>query len=233
MLRFLLCSMIGFWLLGMESSLAFDFILDPGHSKLKPGTQSCSGGLEYTYNDRLVETIVRYLREQHLGVDVTRPRNGEISLQQRAAKAQGKKLFLSIHHDSAQPKYIQMINGHPCSDKVAGFSIFVSGKNPYFDRSLTYARVLGMMLLAQGLTPSTHHGEPIKGENRPLLDPDCGVYQYDDLIVLKQAKAPAVLLEAAVIINPRDDALAKSSAYQLKIAAAIAQMFRFVESAPK
>ena len=232
MARFVLSFLLFWGLLGLESCLAFDFIIDPGHSPSKPGTYSCSGGAEYVYNERLVETIVRYLYQQGLRVDLTRQKNGEISLQQRAAKSSGKKLFLSIHHDSAHPKYIKMIKGYPCSNKAYGYSIFVSAKNPYFERSFLYARVLGKMLRAQGLTPSTHHGEPIKGENRHLLDAEAGIYQFDDLIVLKQAKSPAILLEAAVIINPEDDARAKNLNYQLKIAQAIGQMFLFAKNAP-
>ncbi|MBQ7585220.1 MAG: N-acetylmuramoyl-L-alanine amidase [Desulfovibrionaceae bacterium] len=229
-----LMAMLGLWvlLLGYNWALAASFILDPGHSPKRPGTASCSGGLEYRYNEILTETIVNYLRKQRIPVEVTKAKGGEISLQDRAKKAQGKRLFLSIHHDSAQEQFIQKINGHPCSNKARGYSLFVSGKNPYFERSLMYAKVLGQMLVERGLTPSTHHGEPIKGENRLCLDPKLGIYQFDDLIVLKQSKAPALLLEAAVIINPEDDELARSFNYQLIIAEAIGQTFRFIESMP-
>ena len=233
MAKIIFMASVLFWLLGVESCLAADFILDPGHSPSKPGTYSCSGGQEYAYNNELVETIINYLKQKNISVDVTRKKNGEISLLERAAKAKGKKLFLSIHHDSAQSKYIKMINGHPCTDKVSGFSIFVSGKNPYFKESFWYARVLGKMLIDQGFTASTHHGEPIKGENRKLIDPATGVYQYDDLVVLKNSHAPAVLLEAGVIINPKDDELCKSLDYRLKIAYAVGEMFRFVGEATK
>ena len=149
--------------------------------------------------------------------------------QNRAKKSVGKQLFLSIHHDSAQEQFVQKINGHSCSNKDQGFSIFVSAKNPYFDLSKEYAIVLGNVLVALGLEPSTHHGEKIKGENRTLLNAKAGVYQFDDLIVLKQSKCPAILLEAAVIIHPLDDERIKNVANRYLIATAIAQLFHYVQ----
>ena len=55
-----------------------------------------------------------------------------------------------------------------------------------------------------------HHAEPIGGENRALLDARCGVYQYDDLVVLKDFRSPAVLFEAAVVVNSDEEFVAES-----------------------
>ncbi|MBR4742402.1 MAG: N-acetylmuramoyl-L-alanine amidase [Desulfovibrio sp.] len=225
MVRWLLFGLLFF--AQVHAAFAYEFLLDPGHSPSKPGAESCSGGLEYVYNDNLVRTIVNDLHNQGIDVDVTKNPGADLSLQARAQKAKGKKIFLSIHHDSAQPYLITRKHGHPCSDKVSGYSIFVSRKNKYFELSLEYARALGRELQKFGMVPSTHHGEPVKGENRPLLDAQLGIYQYDDLIVLKHADAPALLLEAAVIVNPQDDAMAKSVDFQHKIASAIKVMLHF------
>ena len=54
---------------------------------------------------------------------------------------------------------------------------------------------MGSALIESGLKPALHHAEPIKGENRPLLDEHTGVYEYTDLVVLKAAEMPAILLE--------------------------------------
>lgn len=74
------------------------------------------------------------------------------------------------------------------------------------------------------MKPTLHHAEKIAGENRELLDPINGIYVFDDLVVLKNSDAPAVLLEAAVIVNPDDEKKASSSQYQNKIAEAALDM---------
>ena len=90
--------------------------------------------------------------------------------------------------------------------------------------SLRYATTLGTALLKKGFTPSLHHAEPIAGENRELLIPEKGIYIFDELIVLKTATSPAVLLEAAVIVNPDDDALAGSEKFRLAVAESVYEM---------
>jgi N-acetylmuramoyl-L-alanine amidase len=55
-----------------------------------------------------------------------------------------------------------------------------------------------------------HHAEQIGGENRQLLDRKRGIYRFDDLIVLKGFNGPAVLLEAAVVINRDEEIVAAS-----------------------
>ena len=207
-----------------------EFVLDPGHSPNKPGVKSCSGTYEYIYNNNLVRTIIEYLGALGIYTDVTRSPDGEISLEERAKISAGKKLFISVHHDSAQQQFIQHVKGNPCSNKAEGFSIFVSAENAFFQESLAIASVLGQSLRNSGLNPSRHHGERIKGENRQLLDDELGIYLFDDLVVLKKAQSPALLLEAGVIINPVDDVRVKTKAYQLIIAEAIATAIKFAVS---
>ncbi len=209
--------------------LAFDVILDPGHSAQRYGTLSCSGKKEYEYNNQLLMSVFPYLVAQKIYVDVTRDPEEEITLVQRAEKSKGKKLFISLHHDSAQEQFITRVSGNPCSRKARGYSIFISKKNPYFERSLSCARVLGEALRNAGLVPSTHHGEPISGENRTLLDARLGIYQYDDLVVLKQSKCPALLLEAGVIIHPEEDKLVQTPEYKRNIANGIVQAIRYAQ----
>lgn len=205
---------------------ARDIILDPGHSPAQPGAISSTGHKEYQYNDMLLKSVQKYLASRNLRVDVTRTPSEDISLQKRAEKSVGKKLFISLHHDSVQPQFMQKTNALPTSQKARGYSIFVSRKNPHFDKSLEYAKVLGAALRAQGMKPSTHHGEKIKGENRLLLDSKLGIYAHDDLIVLKQSKSPALLLESAVIVHPQDEFLARTEKHQLAIARALEKTIR-------
>jgi N-acetylmuramoyl-L-alanine amidase len=204
-------------------------IIDPGHSPKAPGATSCTGKPEYLYNAALAEAVAANLSAYHIPVAVTRRAQEELSLSNRARSASGKCLFLSIHHDSVQPQFITWENSRPISTKAEGYSIFISRKNRYYAQSLNYARKLGVALRSRGLRPSLHHAEKIAGENRQLLDPELGIYRYDDLVVLKKAEAPAILLEAAVLVHPQDEERAASAAYQRQIADAVADMMNQIK----
>jgi len=186
----------------------FDLVLDSGHSPKSPGALSCDGTPEYRYNNALVAHIaVSMANLPDVRVTRTKGNDDEISLKERVRDTAGKDLFISVHHDSVQPRFLngQGRNGGRCSRKARGFSLFVSRKNPFFSESLAAATILGQSLLDQGLRPTLHHSEPIAGENRPLLDGNLGIYAYDELTVLKEARSPAILLEAGVIVNPVDE----------------------------
>jgi N-acetylmuramoyl-L-alanine amidase len=213
-------------LISLQTTGAYsgDLVIDPGHSPKLPGATSCTGKPEHLYNDSLAQYVLTYLLKQETPVSLTRKANEELSLNNRASAAANKKLILSIHHDSVQPLFITWKNHRPTSTKAEGYSIFVSSKNRYYEQSLKYAHRLGAALRSRGLTPSKHHGEKIAGENRQLLDSEQGIYLFDDLVVLKKTDAPSILFEAAVIVNPQDEARATSEQYKLQIAEAILEM---------
>ena len=150
------------------------------------------------------------------------------SLQQRTSPASlgDATLLISIHHDSVQPKYLSKWTyggvEHSYSDRFHGYSLFVSTANPHPDESSDLAHDIGSSLLKAGFTPSLHYAEQIKGENRPLVDRKRGIYDYDDLIILKTAPIPAVLLECGVIVNRQEESRLSDPAYQQKLAQAVA-----------
>jgi N-acetylmuramoyl-L-alanine amidase len=73
-----------------------------------------------------------------------------------------------------------------------------------------FAKLLGTELQKWGMTFTTHHAENICGERRQIVDNERGVYRYDQLMVLKNTKAPAVLLEAGVIVNREEESALSS-----------------------
>jgi len=198
-------------------------LIDPGHSSRFSGAMSCSGKPEYLYNTALANSVVAFLNSKHILVALSHQAEEELSLLDRARTAAGRDLLLSLHHDSVQPQFLSRHSKKrgTCSEKAKGFSIFVSRKNPFYKKSLQYANSLGSALVKRGLTPTLHHAEPIAGENRPLLVPDRGIYAFDDLVILKNANSPAVLLEAGVIVNPYDEDLAATESYRNIIAESI------------
>ena len=98
------------------------------------------------------------------------------------------------------------------SDRFSGYSVFVSRNNPDFKTSLAFAELLAREMKAQGLDYAHQYTQPIMGHyQHPLLNKETGVYSYDELIVLRTTRMPAVLLEAGSIIN-RDEELKMDSA---------------------
>lgn len=204
-------------------------LLDVGHTVDQPGATSARGVTEHIFNLRLAKHIERALRDGGFArttLLVVRG-SGRKQLLKRAAAANAQKpdLLLSIHHDDVQSRYHEhwRFEGRErtYSDRFAGWSLFVSQENRQFAASLAFAKKLGAALFTRGLPFTMHHAEPILGENRPVLDPDNGVFRYDALIVLKDSDVPAVLLEAGVIVNRAEEISLAGAARQDAIAAAV------------
>jgi N-acetylmuramoyl-L-alanine amidase len=206
----------------------FKIALDVGHYRAKPGATSARGVTEFTYNLLLAREVLAGLRRAGFAAAFLIGESGDpLPLLQRTqiAAQSGAKLFVSLHHDSVQPRYLSqwMVNGQlqHYSDLFHGYSLFVSEKNRHERESEEFARLLGQALLDRGLTPSLHHAEDIPGENRPLLDPRIGLYRFDDLVVLKTSTAPAVLLESGIIVNRLEEQQIHDGNYDTRVAAAL------------
>jgi hypothetical protein len=64
------------------------------------------------------------------------------------------------------------------------------------------------------------------GARVPWLDSTRGIYRRDNLVVLKQTKMPAVIIEAGVIVNREEELIVSSPIQQTLIATAIAEALR-------
>lgn len=186
------------WLLA-SCSQAITVVLDTGHSKDRPGALSASGYQEYAYNQQLADLVWQNLTKA--GVEVIRPIGSKLALIDRTKLTEGAALFVSIHHDSIQQEWID--DGR--REEFSGFAVFVSRKNKHFVQSAACGKSVGTALVRSGEKASLYHSTPVKGENRPILDKERGLHQFDDLIVLKTAKSPAILVEAGVIANPGEE----------------------------
>jgi N-acetylmuramoyl-L-alanine amidase len=196
----------------------FKIVLDVGHTEIDQGATSARGVREYSFNLDLSRAISSKLIAegfQETDLLITKGEDRP-TLHSRAAHANQVKasLFLSIHHDSAQRFYLEkwVYNGtvQYFSDRFSGYSLFVSSENANKHQSLKFATLLADQLLSSGMTFTRHHAEAIPGENRRFLDEQRGIYQYDKLAVLRSAKAPAVLMEAGVIVNRLEESTAAS-----------------------
>ncbi|HEV2046135.1 MAG TPA: N-acetylmuramoyl-L-alanine amidase [Chthoniobacterales bacterium] len=211
--------------LARKNAADFVIALDIGHSPLRGGAISARGVFEYQFNRRLVAELFAQL--QSLGFTrsfVINPQGDEISLAHRSVEANEQKadLFFAIHHDSVKDRYLKNweVNGktQKYCDDFHGYSIFVSRKNARAAESAEFAAKLGRALLDTGLTPTLHHAEQ---EKRPVLDKEKGIYAFDDLVVLKIAKMPAVLLECGVIVNRTEEEKLNDPVYRKRLIGAI------------
>ena len=184
----------------VSTSHAASIIVDAGHTPAHPGATGASGRVEHLYNLDLSKAVAFDLAAA--GDRITRTgADGEIGLADRPNAAPKADFFISIHHDSMQQAWID--SGR--NKELKGYAIFVSELNPRYQQSLACAKAIGERLQAAGETPSLYHATPIKGENRPLIDRRLGIHRFDDLVVLKTAHMPAVLVEAGVIVNPGEE----------------------------
>ena len=202
--------------------------IDIGHSRLAQGSISARGIGEYEFNRAMANLLVEKLHKD----DIVKAFVVEVAgtgLEQRTqiAVEHHATLFISIHHDSVQPKYLSTWiykgKAHHYSDKFHGFSLFVSEKAPHAKESLALAESIGTQLVTAGFVPTFHHAEKIPGENRVLLDQLRGIYSFDDLLVLKTANMPALLLESGVIVNRSEELLLEDTVSRARMVQAIAE----------
>ena len=211
----------------------FTVAIDVGHTADQPGAMSARGIPEFAFNMALAKTVATALFDQGFRVKPVIVEGGagnQLEARVQRANAMEPDLLLSIHHDSVQPRYLERwtAGGRDLgySDRFSGFSLFVSKANPKQDESLRFARLIAGGLLAADLKFSTHHAEKIKGENRKLLDGERGIYEFANLRILRGDTAPAVLLEAGIIVNRQDEAAGASRERRRLVADAVGKAVR-------
>jgi len=197
----------------------FRIVLDVGHTAESEGAASARNVPEFLFNLHLARRIDEKLKAEGFAETRLLVTEGKArpSLAKRVAAANDwhADLFLSIHHDSVPDKLLENweFEGKKShfSDRFSGYSVFVSHDNPDFRTSLSFAELVAKEMKAKGLQYAQQYTMPIMGHyQHPLLNKETGVYSYDELVVLKKARMPAVLLEAGSIIN-RDEELKMES----------------------
>jgi N-acetylmuramoyl-L-alanine amidase len=221
---------------------AEDFIIaiDIGHTANIPGATSARGVPEYLFNQN-----IGTLLQQQLLQDIRFKRSfiinetgDDISLSARAAIAnqRGAHLLISIHHDSVQPKDLSqwLWEGKimPHCDKFTGYSIFYSEINRSPFNSLIFAVILGSEMLQSGFCPTLHHAEKFTGGDKDLIDKTRGIYNYNKLVVLKEANMPAVLFECGIIKNRNEELQLANPHYQDKLVATLFNAIKLFISQP-
>ena len=194
--------------------------VDVGHSRSSFGATSATGRREHDFNERFAQELLDLAKPVRT-LSLFRLDDGEapLGLRDRPFIAANRKaeVFLSIHHDSVNIKYMDYWyhEGRKLqfSDVFRGFSLFIFGGPMHFEQSFKLATEIGATLTSRGLKPTLHHAEPIPGENRPLINRDLGIYTAP-FAVLRYATVPAVLFEVGVIANREEEHDLEDRAYR-------------------
>ncbi len=211
---------------------SFRTVVDVGHGTEAPGALSARGIDEYDFNLRLAKEIEKQLHAA--GFDKTvlmitsdKPPRGLFKRVARA-NALNADLFLAVHHDSVPDRMMEtwQVDGKQehYNDRFPGHSLFVSYANGDRAGSLAFAHQLGLALKAHGLQYTPHYTEKFMGSRRrELLDRDAGVYRFDQLVVLKDTRMPAALLEAGSIVNRQEELLLATPEHEAIMADAVVE----------
>lgn len=167
-------------------------VIDPGHGGADPGAISISGKREKDFNLTISLQVAKKLQALGYNIVMTRDTDKAVGLYDRANIANGVNadLFVSIHGNSHVNKSIAGVQVLYCP---AGQSKVKEGDQHPF------AKVMMEELL--------------KGTGAV----DKGIVQRPNLVVIRETKMPAVLVEAGFLSNAAEDKLLFTPSYQEKI----------------
>lgn len=192
----------------------FRVFVDVGHTAAVPGAMSARGATEYSFNLALAQETKQELVDAGFVKTVLfiTDKPPPLGLMVRAAEANSMPadLFLAIHHDLVPDNLLKtwQYEGQDqhYNDDYPGYALFISNDNGDRAGSLLFGGFLGKQLQARGLQYTPHYTLALMGHRRrQLLDPVAGVYRYDELIVLRRTRMPALLLEAGSIVNRQEE----------------------------
>ncbi|MCB0353710.1 MAG: N-acetylmuramoyl-L-alanine amidase [Bdellovibrionales bacterium] len=191
----------------------FVIMFDSGHTNREPGALGVQGEFEKKYNDTLVDELIALLnRDESFRTYRSAEPDEEISLEERSFRANriSADLFLSIHHNSVNEEKIEYfsLEGRTAArtrEDRQGYSLYISAKNPRITDSLWFATALGKRLEEIGRESYSIHSKSSPPAGQQLMNKRYGIFQYDNLAVLKAASMPALLFEVGFIVDEKDD----------------------------
>ena len=191
--------------------------LDIGHQP-GGGSRSASGVAEHNFNLRFAAALESTLQQQ--GIPVRRLPTS-LSLADRARRAHGAALVLSVHHDATSsaspPRAAPASTGSPAARKAplaavgSGFQLRVGQTEP-----LACARSVATQLQIAGRHFSTSGAGP-------WADKALGVRAGGEGLLLQQAEVPVLQVSLADIANPAEERLAGDATWLGRQAAAVAK----------
>jgi len=209
-------------------------VIDPGHGGLEYGAKGKFGTLEKDIT-LAIGFRLKALIEKNLAfhVELTRDRDMDVSLENRAAMANNHRaeLFISIHANSSyrsnakgSETFFLSLNA---SDEEARRLAYLENNSADLDKPLASENqddirmILWDMAQSAYLKQSQRLAEIIQDELNSLLGTkDRGIKQAP-FKVLTGVACPAVLVESAFISNPQEERDLARGAFQESVAQAI------------
>ena len=209
-------------------------VIDPGHGGLEYGAKGKFGTLEKDIT-LAVSLRLRTLIEKNLAyhVELTRDRDMDVSLENRAAIANNHRaeLFISVHANSS---YRSKASGSEtfflslnATDEDSRRLAYLENNSADLEKPLSSERqddiqmILWDMAQSAYLKQSQRLAEIIQDELNALLGTrDRGIKQAP-FKVLTGVACPAVLVESAFISNPQEERELAQAAFQENVAQAI------------
>lgn len=202
------------WLLllpdaGWAASCDCSVAVDVGHGLTVPGATSARGRPEFEFNLAMGTLIQEELVKSGMTRSFTIVNPPSLKDRLRIAEEKQADLFVSVHHDSVQPEYLRswVIDGRTRKycDLFRGYSILLSPKGMQYSSSLELAKMIGRRFRAAGFLPAYHHSKNVPGGRHNMIDEELGIYQFDNLVVLKYSVMPAILIEFGVIVHREEE----------------------------
>lgn len=167
-------------------------VIDPGHGGTAPGATSITGVREKDLNIHISRKVESALKDKGYNVVMTRYNDETVGLYDRPGLANDlfADVFVSIHGNSTT------------SPSVSGIEVLyspaTSSNNKTEDQYPLARLVMDEILKATG------------GKER-------GVIKRPDLVVIREANMPAILVEVGFMSNPEEEKLILNDNYQNKI----------------
>lgn len=215
-------------------------VIDPGHGGLEPGAKGRFGTLEKSIS-LAVSLKLKAILERNLALRIvlTREEDVDVSLENRAAKANNNKadLFISIHVNSSLSREARgseaFFLSMEATDEEARKLAYMENNPAELEKGISgeneddIKMILWDMAQTAYLNQSSILAENIQNElNSLFLTKNRGIKQAP-FKVLSGVACPAVLVEVAFLSNPNEERILRSEDFQNKIALAV---FRGLEN---
>jgi N-acetylmuramoyl-L-alanine amidase len=215
-------------------------VIDPGHGGLEPGAKGRFGTLEKNIS-LAVSLKLKAIIERNLALRVvlTREEDVDVSLENRAARANNNKadLFISIHVNSSFNREARgseaFFLSMEATDEEARKLAYMENNPAELEKGISgeneddIKMILWDMAQTAYLNQSSILAESIQNElNSLFFTKNRGIKQAP-FKVLCGVACPAVLVEVAFISDPEEERKLRSEDFQMKIAQAV---FRGLEN---